>query len=373
MSGLGVLVNHHICVLLPITRQRGLFCLLVCRGTPFLLWCGCLLSPYPSWHAPSSPAQLCPFGWCVILAGHFPQKSLDKNLKIGLSLSPPLNHALLPLTHDLIVLCIGWWDLGLACAFLSCMSNLLAAFSSVVVWRLVCIACRSFFDLLCELLFDFPLPLGLIFIYRCALYSLRPISWLPSFPVILLCHFCHNDSILLGLFGLALLGPLVFLLMGSCVPFALFSLGHPWPVLLPLGFLIPFTNSAFPWAITNFIGLPWPNYFILILGVHRLAINPLLSLFTLLLGLQWPILTFSTSYTAHGYAISLFPSFFKPIYLLKAHLFILWTYDPSFLPLEPDGLATCLPNLCCPCCWAFCLLVGSLKMTLNNDQNTPET
>ena len=187
---------------------------------------------------------------------------------------------------------IGWWDLGLACAFLSCMSNLPAAFSSVVVWRLVWIACRSFFDLLCELLFDFPLPLGLIFIYRCALYSLRPISWLPSFPVILLCHSCHNDSILLGLFGLALLGPLVFLFMGYCVPFALFSLGHPWPVLLPLGFLILFTNSAFPWAITNFIGLPWPNYFVLILGVHGLAINPLLSLFALLLGLQWPILTF---------------------------------------------------------------------------------
>ena len=62
--------------------------------------------------------------------------------------------------------------------------------------------------------------------------------------------------------------------------------------MLPLGFLIPFTNSAFPWAITNFIGLPCLNYFILILGVHGLAINPLLSLFALLLTLQWPILTF---------------------------------------------------------------------------------
>ena len=92
--------------------------------------------------------------------------------------------------------------------------------------------------------------------------------------------------------------------------------------LLPLGFLIPFTNSVFLWAITNFIGLPWPNYFILILGVHRLAINLLLSLYALLLGLQWPILTFSKSYTAYGYAISLFPGLFKPIYLLKAHLFI---------------------------------------------------
>ena len=85
--------------------------------------------------------------------------------------------------------------------------------------------------------------------------------------------------------------PLVFLLIGSYVPFCFFSwasLAH----LLPLGFLIPFTNSASPWTITNFIGLPWPNYFILILGINGLAINPLLSLFALLLGLQWPILTF---------------------------------------------------------------------------------
>ena len=45
-------------------------------------------------------------------------------------------------------------------AFLPCMSkNLLAALSLAMVWRLACTAYRSFFDLLCELLFDFPLPL----------------------------------------------------------------------------------------------------------------------------------------------------------------------------------------------------------------------
>ena len=54
------------------------------------------------------PAQLCPFGWYVISAEHFPQKSPSKNLKIDFPLSPPLNHALLPLTHDLTVSCIGW-------------------------------------------------------------------------------------------------------------------------------------------------------------------------------------------------------------------------------------------------------------------------
>ena len=108
MFGLGVLTDHHICVPLPITRQRGLLCLLVCRDTPFLVRCGCLLSSYPSWHAPNGLAQLCPFGWCVILTRHFPQKSPGRNLKIGLSLSLPPNHALLPLTHDLTVSCIGW-------------------------------------------------------------------------------------------------------------------------------------------------------------------------------------------------------------------------------------------------------------------------
>ena len=223
------------------------------------------------------------------------------------------------------------------------------------------------------------LPTALLSAVVWRLAFFRPISWLPSFPAILLCHSYRNDLILLNLFRIVIYSfpqwlniAIGFPTYGLLCPFCFFSwasLAH----LLPLGFLIPFTNYAFPWAITTFIGLPWPNYFILILGVHGLGINPLLSLFALLLGLQWLILTFSTSHTAHGYAISLFPGFSKLIYLLKAHLFISWTYDPSFLTLGPDGFATCLPNLCCPCCWAFCLPVGSSKMTFNNDKNTPET
>ena len=101
-----------------------------------------------------------------------------------------------------------------------------------------------------------------------------------SFPTILFCHSCRNDSILLGLFRLTVYSfpqclnmAIGFPTYGLLCPFCFFS----WASLarlLPLAFLIPFTNSAFPWAITNFIGLPWPNYFILIFGVHGLAINP---------------------------------------------------------------------------------------------------
>ena len=45
--------------------------------------------------------------------------------------------------------------------FLPCMSkNLLAALSPAMVWTLAYTACRWSFDLLCELFFDFLLPLG---------------------------------------------------------------------------------------------------------------------------------------------------------------------------------------------------------------------
>ena len=165
MFGLGVLADHHVFMSLLITRQRGLFWLLVCRGTPFLLRCGCLLSLYPSWYAPSGPTQLCPFGWCVILVGHFPQESPDWNLKIGFPLSPPPNHAFLPLTHDLTASCIGWvqagevWALRVS-SFHMCPKS---AYCSLIRRGLQ--ACPHslpsvFWPFLCELLFYFLPPLG---------------------------------------------------------------------------------------------------------------------------------------------------------------------------------------------------------------------
>ena len=53
LSGPGVLVDHHwyVCVPLPIARQRKTILFICLLWHPFLLWSGCLFSPYPSWHA----------------------------------------------------------------------------------------------------------------------------------------------------------------------------------------------------------------------------------------------------------------------------------------------------------------------------------
>ena len=124
--------------------------------------------------------------------------------------------------------------------------------------------------------------------------------------------------------------------MGSCVPF---SFGHPWPICLPWAsstlLLTLYSHGAF----TDFIGLPRPNYFIIILGVHGPAINPLLSLLALLWVCRGPFLPFSHHTLPMGLllTISLFPGSFEPICFLKAHLLISWTCDPLFLLLELNG------------------------------------
>ena len=140
-----------------------------------------------------------------------------------------------------------------------------------------------FFDLLCGLLFDFPLFSGAGLCLMMGLIFLWPTSWFPSFLAILFCYFCCNDLILLGLFRPTVYSFSQWLGMTtgfsylfapvSLLSFSWASLVH----LLSLGFLGPLANSAFPWAFINFIGLPRPNNLILILGVHGPAINLLLS------------------------------------------------------------------------------------------------
>ena len=61
---------------------------------------------------------------------------------------------------------------------------------------------------------------------------------------------------------------------------------------------------------------------------------------------------FYTSYTAHGFASSLFPGFFRLVYFLKAHLFTSWACNPLFLPLGLNGFSIHSLTLFCPCYWA---------------------
>ena len=150
--------------------------------------------------------------------------------------------------------------------------------------------------------------------------------------------FCVSFVFLLGI-----LGPLIFF----WASLALLLTPHSHELLL--------TSLGFPGPITlfsslGFMGLPLTLYF---LCLHYFGPMVVLS-------------HFSTSYIAHGYAISLFPGFFKPTCLFKVHLFISWARDPLFLPLGLNGFAICLPILCCPCRWAFFFLLGFSKITLNN-------
>ena len=128
----------------------------------------------------------------------------------------------------------------------------------------------------------------------------------------------------------------------------LFSLGRPGPVCFPWAFPALFLTLHFHGLLLNSLGFPGSITLFLILGVHGLAINPLLSLLSLLWTYRDPFLLFNIIYCP-WFAFSLFPGSFKPIYFLKAHLFISWAYDPLFLPLGLNGFSIRLPTLFCSC------------------------
>ena len=91
-----------------------------------------------------------------------------------------------------------------------------------------------------------------------------------------------------------------------------------------------------------FRSVPQLNYFILILEVYGPTINPLLSLLALLWACRDPFLLFSHHTLPMGllFAISLLLGSFEPIRFLKAHLLILWTFDPLLLLLELNGFCS---------------------------------
>ena len=131
----------------------------------------------------------------------------------------------------------------------------------------------------------------------------------------------------------------------------LFSLGRPRPVCFPWASSALFLTSHSHGFLLNSLGFPGPITLSLILGVHGFAINPLLSLISLLCACHGPFSLFHIIYCS-WFAFSLFLGSFKPIYLFKAHFFILWAYDPLFLSLGLNEFSIRLPTFFCLCCWA---------------------
>ena len=145
----------------------------------------------------------------------------------------------------------------------------------LLLMRLPWLACTVFCSFLT--IFWFPFPLWLTLLRDWALldgglcFSLAHFFLLPP-PAILLYHFCRKVVCLnptgplwvcrlfFSQWPSTAIGSFITSLAGSCVPFV-----FPWASwarLLSLGFLGPFLNFAFPWAFTEFFGIPRPNYII---------------------------------------------------------------------------------------------------------------
>ena len=258
------------------------------------------------------------------------------------------------MTHHLLYwLGIVWWSMGLVCAQLLHMSKTClllmcsqwsggsSAHSAVHPWLFIA---SSYFlishpFMACSLwgwaLFDY----GLSFIQPVLVLFFAVLYFLPYHSVIP--AVMSYDPSLLGFFGptacsslndsVWLLG---FLLHYLRAPVSyLFPLGHPWPICFPWASLALFPNSAFPWYFTNSFRLPWPNYIIFHSWGSWACHQPpnFLCLHYFVLAVTHS--HFSTLHTAHEFATSLSPGSFRPICFLKAHLFMLWAYDPLFLLL----------------------------------------
>ena len=167
------------------------------------------------------------------------------------------------------------------------------------------------------------------------------------------------DPSLRGLFGFAAysspndsvwsLGFLLHCL--RALVFHLFPLGHPWPICFPWASSALFLILRFHGFLLTPLGFLGPITLSFILGAMDFPSAPFF-LYLHYFGLTVTHSHFSTSHTTHGFATSYFPGFFRLICFFKANLFILWAYDPLFLPLGLNGFSIHLVTLFCPCSWA---------------------
>ena len=111
-------------------------------------------------------------------------------------------------------------------------------------------------------------------------------------------------SILLGLFRPTVYSspngpvrPLVLPLHHWWAPVShLLSLGRPWPICFPWASFALFLTLHSHGLLLSSLGFPGPIALSLILGAHRLAINPLLSLLSLLWACRSPFSLFYIIY-----------------------------------------------------------------------------
>ena len=116
-----------------------------------------------------------------------------------------------------------------------------------------------FFNLLCELLFDFLHLSGAGLYLMMGLTFLWPIPWFPLFLAMSFCYSCCNNLILLGLFWASRLFLLSVAWHGHCFAFTyglLCPFGHPWPVCFLWASLALLLILHSHGLFTNFIGLP---------------------------------------------------------------------------------------------------------------------
>ena len=150
-----------------------------------------------------------------------------------------------------------------------------------------------------------------------------------------------------------LIQPLVLLLHHWRAPVShLFSLRRPGPACFPWASSVLFLTLHSHGFLLNSLGFLDLITLSLILRAHGLAINPLLSLLSLLWTCRGPLSLFHIIYYL-WFAFSLFLGSFKPIYLIKAHLFISWACDSFFLSFGLNGSINLLLSLL-SLLWAYC-------------------
>ena len=202
-----------------------------------------------------------------------------------------------------------------ACFSSKYIQNLPTAHAFAVVWRLVCTFCHP--SLTSYGMSHFlashslkPTPFEAGFLLGRGLFLLQPTLLLFSaifvFPVVLLCYSCYGviwPKPAGPLWACCLFFPqwLSMVIWAFCLRclWALvshFLFGHPWPIYFPQAFLTIFLTLHSHRLLLTPLGFPSLITLSLILGAHGLAINPLLSLFTLLRACHCPFSLFYITY-----------------------------------------------------------------------------